>query len=182
MVHAFLMELVAYSYCERVVLLSGDIELNPGPLKCCPACNAPIYIRKKYCDCGCKRGRPICPVKDVNVLLSNESKKLTMQRKRQLESEEESRYRRECNKTASSKRRASEMPEEANKRRKCDKITKNNKLSKTEKQESRRKQINLALKRKRKISESKEAAMLRKEKNRESASKRRKLENNEHRL
>ena len=62
--------------------------------------------------------------KDVNVLLSNESKKLTMQRKRQLESEEESRYRRECNKTASSKRRASEMPEEANKRRKCDKITK----------------------------------------------------------
>ena len=124
MVHAFLMELVVYSYCERVVLLSGDIELNPGPLKCCPACNAPIYIRKKYCDCGYKRGRPICPVKDVNVLLSNESKKLTMQRKQQLESEEESRYRRECNKTASSKRRASETPEEANKRRKCDKMKK----------------------------------------------------------
>ena len=121
MVHAFLMELVVYSYCD---LLSGDIELNPGPLKCCPACNAPIYIRKKYCDCGYKRGRPICPVKDVNVLLSNESKKLTMQRKQQLESEEESRYRRECNKTASSKRRASETPEEANKRRKCDKMKK----------------------------------------------------------
>lgn len=47
-----------------------------------------------------------------------------MQRKRQLESEEELRYRRECNKTASSKRRASETPEEANKRRKCDKMTK----------------------------------------------------------
>ena len=161
MVHAFLMELVAYSYCERVVLLSGDIELNPGPLKCCPACNAPIYIRKKYCDCEYKRGRPNCPVKDVNVLLSNECKKLAMQRKRQLESEE-SRYRRECNKTASSKRKASETPQEANKHRKYDKMTKNNKLSETEEQASRGKKINLASKRNRKISESKDAAMLRK--------------------
>lgn len=39
-----------------------------------------------------------------------------MQRKRQLESDEESRYRKEGNKIASSKRRALETPEEVDKR------------------------------------------------------------------
>ena len=39
-------------YYVRVLLLSGDVELNPGPCKYCPACNASIHIRRVYCDCG----------------------------------------------------------------------------------------------------------------------------------
>ena len=33
-------------YYVRVLLLSGDVELNPGPCKYCPACNASIHIRR----------------------------------------------------------------------------------------------------------------------------------------
>ena len=31
-------------YYVRDFLLSGDVELNPGPCKYCPACNASIHI------------------------------------------------------------------------------------------------------------------------------------------
>ena len=41
-----------YYYCDRVLLLSGDVELNPGPFKSCPACNASIHIRRVLCECG----------------------------------------------------------------------------------------------------------------------------------
>ena len=127
MVCVFVIESVVYIYGDSAYLLSGDIEVNPGPLKSCPACKATIPIRKKCCDCGYnkrdKRGHSSCCVKDDNVL-SNECKKLAMQRKRQLESDEESRYRREGNKIASSKRRALETPEEVDKHRRFDKIMK----------------------------------------------------------
>lgn len=107
MVHVFVIESVVYIYCDSAYLLSGDIEVNLGPLKSCPACKATIPIRKKCCDCGYnkrdKRDHSSCCVKDDNVL-SNECKKLAMQRKRQLESDEELRYRREGNKIASSKK------------------------------------------------------------------------------
>ena len=37
-----------------LLLLSGDIEPNPGPVinKSCPICNAQIHIRKQVCTCG----------------------------------------------------------------------------------------------------------------------------------
>ena len=34
----------ACCYYVRDFLLSGDVELNPGPCKYCPACNASIHI------------------------------------------------------------------------------------------------------------------------------------------
>ena len=33
-------------FCDRVLLLSGDVELNPGPFKSCPACNASFHIKR----------------------------------------------------------------------------------------------------------------------------------------
>ena len=35
-----------------LLLICGDIESNPGPVKTCPSCNAQIHIRKKGCVCG----------------------------------------------------------------------------------------------------------------------------------
>ena len=48
--------LQTYMYVVTVLLLllCGDIEMNPGPtIKVCPNCNIHYNIRKKSCECGC---------------------------------------------------------------------------------------------------------------------------------
>ena len=39
---------------QLLLILSGDIETNPGPVICksCPICDAQIHIRKQVCTCG----------------------------------------------------------------------------------------------------------------------------------
>ena len=39
---------------QLLLILSGDIETNPGPVisKSCPICNAQIHIKKQVCTCG----------------------------------------------------------------------------------------------------------------------------------
>ena len=47
--------LSTYMYAVTVLLLliCGDIEMNPGPVhKVCPNCNIHIHIKKKSCECG----------------------------------------------------------------------------------------------------------------------------------
>ena len=39
-------------FFQMCLILSGDIETNPGPVKTCPSCDAQIHIRKKICMCG----------------------------------------------------------------------------------------------------------------------------------
>ena len=39
-------------FFQMSLLLSGDVETNPGPVKTCPSCDAEIHIRKKICICG----------------------------------------------------------------------------------------------------------------------------------
>ena len=41
-------------FFQICLILSGDIETNPGPIsyKTCPSCDAQIPIRKKICLCG----------------------------------------------------------------------------------------------------------------------------------
>ena len=39
-------------FFQMCLILSGDIETNPGPVKTCPSCDAQIHIRKKICTCG----------------------------------------------------------------------------------------------------------------------------------
>ena len=43
-----------YCYFRRILLLSGDIEQNPGPVvnKICPLCKESVHIRKTVCKCG----------------------------------------------------------------------------------------------------------------------------------
>ena len=35
-----------------VLLLANDIEVNPGPTKKCPQCNASLHVHKADCTCG----------------------------------------------------------------------------------------------------------------------------------
>ena len=41
-------------FFQMSLILSGDIETNPGPIttKTCPCCDAQLHIRKKNCICG----------------------------------------------------------------------------------------------------------------------------------
>ena len=40
-------------FFQMSLILSGDVETNPGPVtKTCPSCNLQIHIRKKICMCG----------------------------------------------------------------------------------------------------------------------------------
>ena len=65
-------------YYQKVLLLSGDIELNPGPKPCkiCPSCEMSVHIKKMGCDCGHRfKSKGGCPShKDVTIKLSNEKK------------------------------------------------------------------------------------------------------------
>ena len=76
-------------YYQNVLLLSGDIELNPGPRACkvCPSRKMSIHIKKIVCDYGhrfkSKRGH--ASNKHATIKPSNEKKKLAMRSKRQLE-------------------------------------------------------------------------------------------------
>ena len=41
------------SFCALSLILSGDIETNPGPFhRLCPQCNEGIHIKRKVCSCG----------------------------------------------------------------------------------------------------------------------------------
>ena len=41
---------IVVHYCYY--LLSGDVEMNPGPMKVCPNCSVSVYIRTINCTYG----------------------------------------------------------------------------------------------------------------------------------
>ena len=68
------------SFSALCLVLSGDIETNPGPFhRLCPECNEHIHIKKKVCSCGyifCKKSRNFTKVASplvstVNVEISD---------------------------------------------------------------------------------------------------------------
>ena len=67
-----------FSFCFRL-LLSGDVELNPGPTvyKACPQCNNQVHIRSVVCiSCGFvirkdkRAGRPKCTTSQLGYNIS----------------------------------------------------------------------------------------------------------------
>ena len=150
-----------YCYFRRILLLSGDIEQNPGPVinKICPLCKESVHIRKTVCKCGHRFSKKS---------IENSNSKCFMTRQ-------------ESNKIAKAQRRALENPEKTERRHTLDRIAKAHAKSvETEEQTSDRKSRNLASTRKLLACETEdEALIIRKEGNRESASKRRKLESEE---
>ena len=40
-------------YVALLLMCSGDVELNPGPMfKNCPNCHEKVHIKQRYCECG----------------------------------------------------------------------------------------------------------------------------------
>ena len=149
-------------FCDRVLLLSGDVELNPGPFKSCPACNASIHIKRVCCECGFsfKTSRHIKTLENEELLALSRKNNLASQwKKRALETEENSRIRRESDCLSHRKKRALETEENSRIRRESDCLSH----------------------RKKRALETEEDSKIRKQKDSESVSKRRKLESNEQR-
>lgn len=49
----FPLKLCSIYLFQICLILSGDIETNPGPVnKSCPSCDAQVPLRKKVCVCG----------------------------------------------------------------------------------------------------------------------------------
>ena len=197
-------------YYQNVLLLSGDIELNPGPKPCkiCPSCEMSVHIKKMVCDCGHRfKNKGSCPShKHATIKLSNENKKLAMRSKRQLESKEEVLHRREVDKLAHAKKRALETPEKTEERHMVDKLAhakkraletpekteerhihdrlaKANKMSlESEEQMLERRSRNLASQQKRQANESEEQMIERRSRNLASQQKRQANESEEQTL
>ena len=57
-------------FFQMFLVLSGDIETNPGPstTKICPSCDAQIHIRKKICMCGYRFNQNYQHLKTINPL------------------------------------------------------------------------------------------------------------------
>ena len=44
---------IAFYFIFHSLILSGDIEVNPGPIyRDCPECNQKVHIKQKNCTCG----------------------------------------------------------------------------------------------------------------------------------
>ena len=56
-------------FFQMCLILSGDIETNPGPIttKTCPSCDTQIHIRKKICACGYAFNQNYQNLKAVNT-------------------------------------------------------------------------------------------------------------------
>ena len=111
----------------QLLLLCGDVETNPGPTtKQCPECYSSVHVRVAICLCGyifkCNKIMITCPQCSITVNKKklqcvcgyvfgkegNTSKKAAMQRKRAMETEDETIARRVKNKKLMSEKRASE--------------------------------------------------------------------------
>ena len=115
-----------YYYCDRVLLLFGDVEMNPGPCKSCPACNASIHIRRVLCECGYSF-KGSCARKALEIhehhALRRESNCASQRKMRALESVEASTIRRDSDSTSHRKKRALESEEASRIRRDSDSVS-----------------------------------------------------------
>ena len=142
-------------FCDRVLLLSGDVELNPDPFKSCPACNASIHIKRVCCECGFsfKTSRHIKTLENEELLALSKKNNLASQRKkRALETEENSRIRRESDCLSQRKKRALETEEDSKirKQKGSESVSKRRKLESNE-QRSQRLQQDRACKARRRL-------------------------------
>ena len=196
-----------YCYFQRILLLSGDIEQNPGPVvnKICPLCKESVHIRKTVCKCGHRFSKKSVEKSNSKCFMTRqESNKIAKAQKKALETPEKTERRHTLDRIAKAHAKSVETEEQTSDRkshnlaskRKCIALETEEQTSdrrsrnlaskrkcialETEEQTSDRRSRNLASKRKQLACETEdEALIIRKEGNRESASKRRKLESEE---
>jgi hypothetical protein len=111
-------------YYVNALLLSNDVESNPGPTyRTCPSCNASVHIRKKVCECGFKFNRRSIPFPTVfNSQIYNIEKRVSMSLRRYKESDDQIAQRQEIDKLQHARKRAFETLEESNERREANKV------------------------------------------------------------
>ena len=173
-----------YCYFRRILLLSGDIERNPGPVvnKVCPLCKESVHIRKTVCKCGHRFSKKSVEKSNGKCFMTRqESNKITKAQRRALETPEKTERRHTLDRIAKADAKSVETEEQTSDRKSRNFASKRKCIAlETEEQTSDRKSRNLASKRKQLACETEdEALIIRKEGNRESASKRRKLESEE---
>ena len=124
-----------------LLIVSGNVELNPGPTKKCPKCNDFVANCVKKCNCGHvfqKSKQPDVHVENERVKVSMRMKrgsqneceiferkmmnKLYMNRKRKMQTNEEALCRREANRLAMKQKRLCETDNEALCRREANKL------------------------------------------------------------
>ena len=118
-----LLVLISSYCCSLLLLISGDVEMNPGPTKLCPNCNVSVHIRTVNCMCGYS----FTKCKSKNVIAQRESKRLIMKTKRAVESDEDALIRKNSDKLTKSKKRLLESDEDALIRKNSDMLAKSKK-------------------------------------------------------
>ncbi|XP_019862582.1 PREDICTED: trichohyalin-like [Amphimedon queenslandica] len=161
-----------------LILLSGDIEVNPGPTttRACPKCFVLVHIRKLACNCGhiFRKSKVACvsTASCINKKSCGPSL-LDMQEQQGIEKRQQHKHR-------IATKRALETPEEREEYRKSDRLAKTlKKISETEEQALTRKMSNLASQKKRLALQTEEQALTRKMSNLASQRKRLALQTEE---
>ena len=128
-----MMTLLVYKdICEKLLIVSGNVEMNPGPSKTCPKCEKSVPNRTMVCSCGYsfRKHKQIDPnvvsenkritmktkrasETSVETILRKESNRLSMKKARSLETEDEALYRKESNRLSMKKARMLETEDEA---------------------------------------------------------------------
>ena len=119
--HECIVCLIVYaSIIGMLLIISGNIELNPRPFKKCPKCDNSVPTQLMKCTCG----HVFMKCKQHNVL---ENKRILMRNKRACVNECESVERKLSNKLSMSRKRALETNNEAFCRRESDRLSKKHK-------------------------------------------------------
>ncbi len=122
------------------MIVSGNVELNPGPYKKCLKCETLVPNRTMACVCGYvfRKRKQSC---DTDVII--EKKRMSMKIKRVCESKAETELRNETNKLSMKNVRMCETENEALCRNQIDKLSKKRvRMCETEDEALCRKQIN----------------------------------------
>ena len=192
-----MMTLLVYKdICGKLLIVSGDVEINPGPSKTCPKCEKSVPNRTMVCSCGYsfrkrKQNDPKVVSENkriamkiertsetsVETILRKESNRLSMKKARLLETEDEALCRKESNRLSMKKARFLETEDEALCRKENDRLSKIKVRSlETVGEALCRKESNRLSMKKARLSETENEALCRKESNRLSMKKARLLE------
>ena len=169
---------ILFMFYFDLILLSGDIEVNPGPTttKTCPKCFLLVHIRKLACNCGHIFRKP----KSACVSTASRINKTSCGPSLLDIQEQQSMEKRQKDKDRIATKRALQTPEEREEYRKRDRLAKTlKKNSETEEQVLTRKISNLASQKKRLALQTEEQVLTRKISNLASQKKRLALETEE---
>ena len=95
-----MMTLLVYkNVCEKLLIVSGNVEMNPGPSKTCPKCEKSVPNRTMVCSCAYFFRKH----KQINPNVVSENRRITMKTKRACETSVETILSKESNKTINEK-------------------------------------------------------------------------------